>query len=314
MKLLSSIVTAALLTAAGSTASFAAKVPTPDAPPAGVKIATADDIKQMVDAKEGTIFDVRWHYSEYYFEGHIPGAVSVPFTEWSKKKEGGFNIAEDTWNWDALPADKNEKIAFYCMGLNCWKSYKIADEAAKRGYTNVLWYKGGQPEWDALGMPSDSVNVTYKPLQTLFKGKEQPVSWLAEPEDVAQWIASGKKIQVIDLRYWAFFEEGRIDGALQVETKDLLSRDGIQLMPNPQLEKGGLTKIVLVSENGQLAMAGAVSLKLLGYDVAVLNGGMAAWKTKMGDKHIVSGKLAQNWPGKTGWKGQVFKLPKNEAK
>ena len=306
MKLLNSIVAATLLTAMGTSALMAAKVPTPEVAPKGVKIATYQDVIDVFH-KGGEVFDVRWHYSEYEFEGHIPFAKSVPFTEWSGKNTN-YDIKKDTWDWKVLPQDKKTPIAFYCMGVNCWKSYKLADTAKKMGYSNVFWYKGGQPEWDKLGLPNINHNETYIPMQKLFSSKEGPVSWIIEPAILDQWLSKGEKVKVIDFRYLSFFEEGRIKTASQVEIKDLLSRDGIQLMPKPQ-EK---YKIVLVSETGVQAATAASALKLLGYDVYVLNGGMKAWSKKMNKKHVVKGPLDQNWPGKKGWQSQVFKLPVNK--
>ncbi|MBN2894496.1 MAG: hypothetical protein JXK05_01205 [Campylobacterales bacterium] len=295
------LLSAAAVMALGSSA-MAAKVPTPDKAPQGAKIASFEDMQQ-IQADGGIVYDIRWHYSEYEFEGHIPGAVSVPFTEWSALSTD-YNIKEDVFDWSALPKDKNTPIAFYCMGVNCWKSYKTAEVAAQMGYKNVYWYKEGMPGWDKKGLPANNRNVTYLPTANLFSGKNNPTTWLTEPEVIKEWIDKGEKIKIIDLRYWSFFEEGRIKGASQVPIKNLLSRDGIQLLPKP---KEGFT-IVMVSENGQLAMAGAVALANLGYKVKVLNGGMAAWDKKLGGAHVVKGPLDNNWPGKKGWAGQNVKL------
>jgi len=276
--------------------------PTPKDPPKGAKIASYQDVLDIFH-QGGTVYDIRWHYSEYEFEGHIPFAKSVPFTEWSSL-DVNYDITQDHWDWSVLPTDKNTPIAFYCMGVNCWKSYKVADEAAKRGHKNVWWYKGGQPEWDKLGLPIINSNPTYKPMEAIFKGKDDPTTWLVEPEIVKQWIEKKEKMQIIDIRFGAFFEEGRLNGAFNLPIKALLSRDGIQLMPKPQLKH----KILLISDNGVLAGSAAVPLKALGYDVAVLNGGQNAWLAKYGKTHIVSGPMAVNTKGKKGWQGQIYKI------
>ncbi|MEA2111572.1 MAG: rhodanese-like domain-containing protein [Campylobacterota bacterium] len=302
MKKLGLIAVTSLLLASITSSVMAAKVPTPNEPPKGVKIASHQDVID-IHHNGGIVYDVRWHYSEYEFEGHIPFAVSVPFTEWSKKNKK-YDIQADSWDFSVLPQDKNVPMAFYCMGVNCWKSYKLADQAAKLGYKNVYWYKEGQPVWDKKGLPVINHNVTYKPLQTLFKGKNNPVTWLLEPVVLKDWFDKKEKIQVIDLRYKSFFEEGRLQNAFQVPLTSLLSRDGVQLMPKPQ--KG--YKIVLVSQTGILAASAAVPLALLGYDVQILNGGMKAWTAKYGKANTVKGKFENNWMGKSGWKGQNSKL------
>ncbi|MEA1892427.1 MAG: rhodanese-like domain-containing protein [Campylobacterota bacterium] len=302
MKKLSLVTVTGILLALMSTSVMAAKVPTPKDPPKGVSIATPQDLID-IHHNGGIVYDIRWHYAEYEFEGHVPFAVSVPFTEWSKKNKN-YDPEADSWDYSVLPKDKNKPIAFYCMGVNCWKSYKLADVAAKLGHKNVYWYKEGQPVWDKKGLPIINHNITYKPMQKLFKGKNNPVSWLLEPAVLKQWFSKKEKVKVIDLRYKSFFEEGRLQTAYQVPLNKLLSRDGVQLMPKPQ--KG--YKIVLVSQNGILAASAAVPLALLGYDVHVLNGGMKAWSAKYGKANTVKGKMDNNWMGKSGWAGQNFKI------
>jgi len=294
-------ITALILT---SWQGFSQKNLTPTTPPEGVKLATAEDVIKVKNSG-GIIYDIRWHYSEYEFEGHIPGAVSVPFTEWSALSME-YNAYEDTWDFSKLPADKNTPVLFYCMGDGCWKSPKLAEQVALKGYKNVYWYRGGQPDWDKQQMTVNNKNVSYIPLMNLYKGANNPTTWFVEPATVKQWYDNKEKFQVIDIRYISHFEEGRLKDAYQVALADLLSRDGIQLMPKPQENY----KILLVSENGQTASAAAVSLALLGYNVKVLNGGWDAWKAQMKDQYTEKGKLKVNAPGGSGWKGQVFKLPK----
>ncbi len=103
------------------------------------------------------------------------------------------------------------------------------------------------------------------------------------------------------------FEEGRLQTAYSVPLNKLLSRDGIQLMPKPQLKY----KIILVSKHGTLAATAAVPLAALGYDVKILNGGMKAWYTDYGNKNTIKGKMEVNWQGKKGWKAQNSKLRKS---
>ncbi|MEW6512391.1 MAG: rhodanese-like domain-containing protein [Pseudomonadota bacterium] len=278
------------------------EVPTPDAPPAGVKLASYQDVIDVFH-QGGVVYDCRWHYSEYEFEGHIPFAVFVPMNEWSKL-DPDFNINEDIWDWSTLPADKNTPIAFYCMGVVCWKSYKLAGEAVKRGYQNVYWYKEGQPGWDARNLPVINRNPTYKPNIDLLKSDRAPASWLTAPATVKEWLDQGAKVKAMDFRDEAAFIAGRLQTASQIPLGQLLSRDGIQLMPKPQ--EG--YKIVLVSEDGQVAMAAGMALASLGYDVKVLSGGMNAWTAAFGNANVVAGPLETNWPGKSGWVGQVVKV------
>ncbi len=305
MKKLKFVILLLFLGVAFTTQSFAKKVPTPDEAPTGVKIASPQDLMDVFHAG-GDVYDVRWHYSEYEFEGHIPFAKCVPFSEWSSKDKS-FDIEEDVWDYSVLPEDKNTPVAFYCMGINCWKSYKLTAEVAKRGYKNVYWYKDGQPIWDKLNLPVINHNPTYKPMQKIFSSKNNPANWIIEPKTLKEWFDNGDKIKVIDLRDVTAFEEGRLQTAYSVPLNKLLSRDGIQLMPKPQLKY----KIILVSKNGTLAASAAVPLVALGYDVKILNGGMKAWNITYGNENTVKGKMEVNWQGKKGWKAQNSKLRKN---
>lgn len=63
----------------------------------------------------------------------IPGSINIPMEA----------IKEE------LPkaAGKDKKIIFYCKGPKCHKSHTAAFIAEELGYTNVLVYPGGLPDW-----------------------------------------------------------------------------------------------------------------------------------------------------------------------
>ncbi|MBT7259626.1 MAG: sulfurtransferase [Desulfobacula sp.] len=76
-------------------------------------------------------------YKGKYAKGHIPGAVSIPFSQFDKKT-------------NLLPKDKNTLLIYYCEGVKCKLSHKSAKKAVKLGYTNVKVYAKGYPEWISL--------------------------------------------------------------------------------------------------------------------------------------------------------------------
>ena len=43
------------------------------------------------------------------------------------------------------------EMAFFCASPRCWLSYNAALRAARLGYRNVLWYRGGIEAWGAGG-------------------------------------------------------------------------------------------------------------------------------------------------------------------
>jgi rhodanese-related sulfurtransferase len=84
-------------------------------------------------AKNVMIIDAR-PYQVKYIKGHIPGAVSIPFSKFDKKI-------------DLLPKDKSTLLIYYCGGLKCKLSHKSAKKAKALGFTNVKVFAKGYPEW-----------------------------------------------------------------------------------------------------------------------------------------------------------------------
>ncbi len=91
---------------------------------------TAEEAKKIMDSgEEYIILDTR--EQDEFYEGHIPGAILIPYTEIE-------NMAEEV-----LP-DKDKLILVYCRS---GRRSKIASESlAKLGYTNVKEF-GGIIDW-----------------------------------------------------------------------------------------------------------------------------------------------------------------------
>ncbi|WP_413288198.1 rhodanese-like domain-containing protein [Bdellovibrio sp. HCB337] len=114
---------------------------------AGATIVTADKARELMGSG-AKIYDVR--VATEYVEEHIPGAVSVPYKE-NSKKEAGFDGAQDKFNLSAVTAGKDAPVIFQCNGADCWKSYKASVLAIKDGFKKVYWFRGGLPEWKQKG-------------------------------------------------------------------------------------------------------------------------------------------------------------------
>ncbi|MDA3787040.1 MAG: rhodanese-like domain-containing protein [Desulfobacula sp.] len=87
-------------------------------------------------------------YKGKYAKGHLPGSISIPFSDFDKKL-------------DLLPKDKNTLLIYYCEGVKCKLSHKSANKAEKLGYTNVKVYAKGYPEWVSLKGNYGSVSAEY---------------------------------------------------------------------------------------------------------------------------------------------------------
>ena len=91
---------------------------------------TAEEAKKIMDSgEEHIILDTR--EQDEFDEGHIPGAILIPYTEIENKAE------------EILP-DKDKLILVYCRSGR--RSKIAAESLAKFGYTNVKEF-GGIIDW-----------------------------------------------------------------------------------------------------------------------------------------------------------------------
>ena len=91
---------------------------------------TAQEAKEIMDTQEGyVILDTRTQ--EEYDQGHIPGAVLLPYDEVLQKAE-------------TILTDKNQLILVYCRSGR--RSKLASEDLIKLGYTNIKEF-GGIIDW-----------------------------------------------------------------------------------------------------------------------------------------------------------------------
>lgn len=91
---------------------------------------TAQQAKEIMDTQEGyIILDTRTE--EEYAEGHIPGAVLIPYDEILEKAE-------------SVLKDKDQLILVYCRSGR--RSKLASEDLVKLGYTNIREF-GGIIDW-----------------------------------------------------------------------------------------------------------------------------------------------------------------------
>lgn len=91
---------------------------------------TAQEAKELMDTQTGyIILDTRTQ--EEYDQGHIPGAILIPYDEIMEKAEG-------------ILTDKDQLILVYCRSGR--RSKIAADDLVKLGYTNIREF-GGIIDW-----------------------------------------------------------------------------------------------------------------------------------------------------------------------
>ncbi len=188
------------------------------------------------------IIDAR-PYKPKYVKGFIPGAVSIPFSEFDKKA-------------DLLPENKNALLIFYCGGVKCKLSHKSAKKAVALGYTNVKVFSKGFPEY-----------------------KKQPGAYPGiTAEQVAVQIAENKAI-IVDARpQKTKFNKGHIPTAINIPysqfdaLKGKLPRD---LETPITFYCGGL--------KCKLSHKSAAKALVMGYkNVSVFTRGYPTWKKMFG--------------------------------
>ena len=102
-----------------------------------------DDVniaKQIYGSGEAVFVDARSR--EDYEEGHIKGAVSLPF--------GQFHDFIDAFKAQYSTAST---IVTYCSGRTCDDSHLLAQLLFEQGYTEVSVFIDGYPGWEAEGFP-----------------------------------------------------------------------------------------------------------------------------------------------------------------
>lgn len=154
----------------------------------GVATVESYDLKTGLDSGEYIVIDAR---SQLEFDViHVDGAKHAAV---SKKTFIPLlkTVAEQ---------NPGKKIAFYCNGITCLKSYKATQKAMDAGIANVYAYDAGIPEW-----------ANMYPAQTQLLGKaitnpeKQLLSKAAFKERALAWsyfeaAAGGDNVMVIDLR------------------------------------------------------------------------------------------------------------------
>jgi rhodanese-related sulfurtransferase len=119
----------------------AAPAGVPDIPDVGRPIQIQiSKVKAFFDAKAATIVDAR--EAADYAEGHIPGAINLPYD----------SVVTDPERLEKFDA-KGKPIIVYCGGGTCELSMNLGFALVNAGQKKVLVYMGGWPEWSTSGYP-----------------------------------------------------------------------------------------------------------------------------------------------------------------
>ncbi len=137
-----------------------------------------------------------------YDKGHIPGAVSIPTTQFDRM------TAE-------LPQEKDTLLVFYCGGLKCKLSHKGAQKAIALGYTKVKVFSTGYPSWKAyVGQSGQAASIK--------AGEEEGSIAIAAFEAIMK--DNPGSIYLVDVRDADEFALGSFKGAVNIPVENLEAR------------------------------------------------------------------------------------------
>ncbi len=173
--------------------------------------------KGMYQAGSALFIDARG--AKLYQKGTIAGSINIPVKKFSKMKK-------------FLPNKKNAKIVTFCNGFKCEKSDELAVLLMEAGYTKVMIYKGGYPEWKEQKLPlmglvkecSDKPKGPYKPKGEPVSINGAKVYMGADKTMIDQFWFEGElkkgkipaNVQLVDVRKPEQFKGGHIPGAVNI--------------------------------------------------------------------------------------------------
>ena len=173
-------------------------------------------IKKLIDEKAPyVLIDAR--PKRVADKGMIPTAINISDTEFDKQV-------------DKLPADKATPLIYYCGGLECVLSDNSADKARKLGYTNVLTYPPGHPEWEKLhgtpapmaalaGAAASMASGMAQAMVQLMPGKEKGSITVESFEKV--WKQNPGSVMLVDVRDPKEVASGMIKGSVNIPMNEL---------------------------------------------------------------------------------------------
>lgn len=105
--------------------------------------ASLEQVRRLHEADAALFLDAR--EADEYAEGHIAGALCVPFDV----------AAGDPPMLENLETG-GKPLVVYCGGGACELSMNLAWELIYAGHSRVVVYMGGYPEWVAAGYPTET--------------------------------------------------------------------------------------------------------------------------------------------------------------
>ena len=208
----------------------------------------------MTHAESENVYLIDVRSREEYAQGHVPGFRWLP---------GGQAVQQA----DSYVGVRNGTIVFACDG--CVRASMTASWFRGLGYPNVNVLDGGTQAWRAAGLSLDTGLPEARPAAY---DAARSGSTLVSPVDLQARLAGDAAPTVIFVGSSAEFSSGHVAGARW------LPRGWLELRVD-EIAPGRASPLAVTCADGLSSVLAAATLKTLGYaDVAVLEGGMAAWR------------------------------------
>lgn len=112
-----------------------------------VRVVTAAELRAVEEREASRLILLDLRGARDFATGHLPGARSLPFHRFEEDFEK--TVAQ---GWPG--ADRaSVPLVLYCYGNDCVRSREGGTRAARLGFRNLLWFRGGITEWRAAGYP-----------------------------------------------------------------------------------------------------------------------------------------------------------------
>ena len=108
--------------------------------PAQFEIEDPFRLKALLDGGHALLVDAR--ATDFYLNGHIRGAVSLPLSN----VENGISVFKKDH-----PLETG--LITYCYSPGCAAAFQLADRLMNEGYADVRVYVGGYDQWVKEGLP-----------------------------------------------------------------------------------------------------------------------------------------------------------------
>jgi rhodanese-related sulfurtransferase len=105
---------------------------------------TVDQLAKLIKDKQASVYDANGDETRTKY-GIIPGATLLPTAD-------KFDVAK------VLPANKDQKLVFYCGGPKCMSSHHAAEKAVSAGYKDVNVLPEGITGWKSAGQATTPVS------------------------------------------------------------------------------------------------------------------------------------------------------------